>query len=187
MTYRILSASSARKDLFQLIDEVSALKEELVYIQTRRGRVAMVPAEYAEHLVSAMTWDLDTFRSRVRAPIWGAMHHYVAIRLGELNRKPALVQHWTTEVDRLIDIELPDVLQHNVSSSAKAKRKAALAAVAFLRTLKDGAPLKTAVTKGTNHWISAVNKGKRPRVAFPAEDWETFFARVLDVIDASLP
>jgi len=185
MPYRTLSASAARKDIFHLIDEVSSLKEELVFISTRRGRAALVPAEYAEHLVSAMTWDLDTFKARVRAPIWGAMHHYVAVRLGELNRNPTLVEHWDREIDRLLDIELPIVFKHKVSASMKARHRAALAALDDLRTLKGGAPLKTAVTKGTNHWKKAANENKRPRVPFSAEEWDAFFQRINAVIEDS--
>jgi len=57
-----------------------------------------------------MAFDRKTFRDKLLDILGGAITHYYMVKLAELNNQTKWVEHWNTEVDRLINMDTVRVL-----------------------------------------------------------------------------
>jgi hypothetical protein len=61
--------------------------------------------QIAERIRLAMALDRKSFKSKVLGILGGAITHYYMVKLATLNRQTKWVQHWSSEVDRLINAD----------------------------------------------------------------------------------
>lgn len=71
--------------------------------------------------VIGMAWDRPTFKNQVEAKIGGALFEFCKAEIAKANKQTRWVQHWQTEVKRLIASELIVVLLHTTSFKNKNK------------------------------------------------------------------
>ena len=67
-------------------------------------------ARLAKRMLLAMAWDRKTFKSRLFWLLQGALEHYYRVQFAKLNGQTKWVQHWRTEVERMIGPDVLDVL-----------------------------------------------------------------------------
>lgn len=57
-----------------------------------------------------MPFDRKTFKDKLQDVLGGALTHFYMVRLAEQNDQTKWVRHWTTEIDRLINMDTVRVL-----------------------------------------------------------------------------
>jgi hypothetical protein len=87
--------------------------------------------------VFPMAYDRATFKNRVMEKIDGALVEYYKAALAELNGQAKWVQHWRSEVERLLFIELHTVLARPIKGRWD-RRRAIGEVVAELRAADAG-------------------------------------------------
>ena len=85
----------------------------------------------AKYKIIGMAYSRSDFKNKVEEKIGGALYEYLKAEYAKANKETKWIDHWTTEVDRLIDTELVVVFLH--SASFKNKKKAANEVVTLLK------------------------------------------------------
>lgn len=70
-----------------------------------------------------MAFDRKTFKDKLQDVLGGAITHFYMVQLAELNGQTKWVQHWSSEVDRLINMDAVRVLVSAIKGNWN-KRKA---------------------------------------------------------------
>ena len=68
----------------------------------------------AKKILRAMAFNRQTFTDKLQFILSGALTHYYMVQLAQLNGQTKWVQHWKTEVDRLINFDTVQVLIANI-------------------------------------------------------------------------
>jgi hypothetical protein len=118
-----------------------------------------------------MAYDRSTFKNRVMEKIDGALVEYYKAELAELNGQTKWIQHWRTEVDRLLFIELHTVMVRPIKGRWD-RRKAIAEVIAELKAADAG---YRRVVEGAIKRYYGLKKIMKP---LPAEATERFYDMV---------
>src|SRR2546422_9159334 len=94
----------------------------------------MLRLRSTEELLTAMAYDRETFKDKVEEKAGGALLEHYKACLARATRQTKWVEHWETEVDRLLNTELVVVLLHSIKGF-KDRKKAAREVLDHLRSL----------------------------------------------------
>lgn len=76
----------------------------------------------AEDVIAAMAYRREDFKNKVGEKVGGALFEYYKATLASSSGQTRWVQHWRSEVERLIETELVIVLLHRSKDSRTARR-----------------------------------------------------------------
>ena len=68
----------------------------------------------AVRLLQAMAYDRNDFVNKIEHHLVGAIAEFYKSTLAKKNGQTDLIYHWMTEVDRLINMEMPREIRHNI-------------------------------------------------------------------------
>lgn len=133
----------------------------------------------SERVEMAMAYDRATFKNRVMEKIDGAILEFYKHHLAELNAQTEWVQHWKSEVERLLFIELQVVLTRPIKGRWD-RRKAVLEAIQESRSVDAG--YRRVAANAIKRYYGL----KRITQSLPAELTEEFYDMVLESVNEVL-
>src|SRR5438132_11211259 len=63
-----------------------------------------------ERMIEKMAFDRKTFKDKLQDILGAALTHFYMVKLARLNSQTKWVQHWETELDRLVNMDAVRVL-----------------------------------------------------------------------------
>jgi hypothetical protein len=130
-----------------------------------------------QDLLKAMAYNREQFKDRVEEKVGGALLEYYKAALASLHQQTRWVEHWQSEVDRLIDTELVVVLLHSIKGF-KDRKKAAQEVIEHLHGIDER------YRRAAGRIVKRDYGLKRPAAPIPEEIAEQFYQRVEETIEA---
>jgi cobalamin biosynthesis protein CobD/CbiB len=134
------------------------------------------PSTTVKKLLTAMAYSREEFKNKVEEKVGGALLEYYKAALAALNRQTRWVQHWESEVDRLLHSELVVVLLHSIKGF-KSRKKAADEVLQHLRASDDQ------YRRAAEHVVRRDYRLKKLQAPITDEVTEKFYRTVQDILD----
>jgi hypothetical protein len=122
-----------------------------------------------------MAFDRKTFKDRLQDILGGAITHFYMVKVAELNGETRWVQHWLTELDRLINMDVVRILVSQTKGKWD-KRKALKESVADIRAADQG------YRRVAANYVAKVYRLKKIRTELPGGMEKEFH----DMLDAAV-
>jgi hypothetical protein len=126
-----------------------------------------------------MAFDRKTFKDKLQDILGGALTHYYMVKLAELNEQTKWVQHWMSEVDRLINMDTVRFLVSRTKGKWD-KRKA------LQESLDDVRAADSGYRKVAANYVARVYRLKKIDQDLPASVDEQFLAMVQQAAEDAL-
>lgn len=136
----------------------------------------MTQSNAVEDILTATAYRREDFKNKVEEKAGGALLEYYKAVLARRNGQTRWVQHWESEVNRLLDSELVIALLHSIKGF-KDRKKAALEVVDHLHSRDEQYQRAAARVVVRDYGI----KKLRDNVA--EEDSASFYERVREIVD----
>jgi len=129
----------------------------------------------AEDILTAMAYKREDFKNKVGEKVGGALFEYYKATLASASGQTRWVQHWRSEVKRLIETELVIVLLHPIRGF-KDRKKAARAIIAEIQAID------AQYRRAAEQTIQRDYGLKRLRAQITDKDTENFYQMVERVL-----
>ena len=126
-----------------------------------------------------MAYDRKTFKSRMLGVLSGALTHYYMIELAANNKQTKWVDHWSSELERLINLDLVTIVVTAIKGRWD-KRKA------VSETLADLASEDRSYRRIAANYVAKVYRLKKLDRQLPADVQDAFYAMVEESVARAL-
>ncbi len=130
----------------------------------------------AKDILKAMAYKREDFKNKVGEKVGGALFEYYKANLASTSGHSRWVQHWRSEVKRLIETELVIVLLHPIRGF-KDRKKAAWEEIDKIRAIDEQ------YRRAAEHTIQRDYGLKKLRTQITDQDTENFYRMVQRTID----
>ncbi len=130
----------------------------------------------ARRFVQAMAFDRDTYKNRLGEYIGGAYLEFYKARLASKNGFVQWVEHWMTEVKRLLDTSLVHIVSYDIRGF-KDRRKALAEVISWLKARDARYRLKAERVVRKDFQVAKL------KVELDDKDTEAFWKRVEEAIE----
>lgn len=131
----------------------------------------------AEDVIAAMAYRREDFKNKVGEKVGGALFEYYKATLASSSGQTRWVQHWRSEVERLIETELVIVLLHPIKGF-KDRKKAAREQIEEIRAIDAQYRQAAERTLQRNYGL------KKLRARITEKESEQFYHRVEQLLEA---
>lgn len=126
-----------------------------------------------------MAFDRRTFKNKLQDILSTALTHYYMTKLAELNRQSKWVQHWKTEIDRLINMDTVRVLVSDIKGNwDKCK--------ALAESLRDVQAADAGYRRVAANYVAKVYRLKRLDKELPVGIEGAFYQMVVEAAESVL-
>lgn len=132
-----------------------------------------------DRVYEVMAFDRKTFKNKLLAILSGAITHFYMVQLAERNGKSKWVQHWKTEIDRLLNLDFVVVLVSETKGRWD-KKKAVSETIADLATVD-----RRYRTVAANYVTKVYRLNKLDR-HLPAELQDQFRSMIWEAVERGL-
>jgi len=139
----------------------------------------MSRVQVAERVFQAMAFDRKTFKDKTLGILSGAITHFYMSKLAVANRQTKWVQHWQTEVDRLINMDFVVAILTEIKGKWDKQK-------AIGETLADVEAGKHRYRTAAINYVTKVYKLKKIKKDLPEDVDEEFLKLVRDAVDEAL-
>ncbi|MCS6976562.1 MAG: hypothetical protein NZM31_06070 [Gemmatales bacterium] len=127
--------------------------------------------------ITAMAPDRKTFKNRLQDILGAALTHFYMVQLAQRNRQTKWVQHWNTEIDRLIHMDLVRILVSAINGGRWDKRKA------LAESLQDVQAADQGYRKVAANYIAKVYRLRKIEARLPQGMERSFYAAVQEAAE----
>lgn len=129
-------------------------------------------------LIMAMALDRKSFKDKIFNLCDGALEHFFCVKLAQLNSQKEWVQHWSTEVARMVGPDVRRILRKETKGRWD-KKKAVQEALEEVKLLSE-----VRLKREADAYIQDVYALPRVNLNLPLDVSKEFYEMVLKTVDA---
>jgi hypothetical protein len=133
----------------------------------------------AAQIRDIMAFDRKTFKDKLLGVLSGAITHFYMVKLATQNRQTKWVQHWKTEIDRLVNLDTVTILVSEIKGHWD-KGKALAESIRDVRSADSG------YRRVAANYVARVYQLKKLRKDLPQGIEAEFYAMIEEAAERAL-
>ena len=133
----------------------------------------------AERIVRAMAFTRQAYKDKMLGHLIGAVGHFFMVKLAERNGQTKWVQHWNSEVDRLVNMEFVVAVLAPIKGHWDRRK-------AIQETVEDIRAAELRFCRAAGNYLARVYKLKKIKKDLPAGVEAEFYAMVQEAAERAL-